>query len=81
MHSKFLPDMKAIIANTEKENGEEDAAMDLLSEDFGVLEAKVMGVTGAMNRGVPKSEALKKYGLTEQEYNEGYNRVFSYDEL
>lgn len=62
-------------------NGDEDAAMDLLSEDFGVLEAKVMGVTGAMNRGVPKSEALKKYGLTEQEYNEGYNRVFSDEDL
>ncbi|MCM1071814.1 MAG: hypothetical protein NC391_09290 [Alistipes timonensis] len=58
-------------------NGDEDAAMDLLTDDFGKLDAKVMGVYGAMVRGLSKKEALKKYGLTEQEYEDGYHEIFS----
>lgn len=55
--------------------GDEDAAFDLLKEDTGELDAAIMGVYGAMNRGVPKRDALAKYNLTEEEYNSNYKRV------
>lgn len=55
----------------ERNNGDEGAALDLLMDEVGVLGAKAMGVYGAMKRGIPKDEALKKYGLTQADYEIG----------
>lgn len=77
MREDFFPDLLGGYKDDEANgNGDEDAAMDMLSDEFGALEAKVMGAKGAMNRGIPREEALKKYGLTEQEYEDGYRLVF-----
>ncbi len=43
---------------------------DMTREDF-----LVMAVRGAMNRGVTKAEALKKYGLSEEYFDANYERV------
>lgn len=47
----------------------------LMADDVGVLDTKVMGVYGAMRRGLSKNEALKKYDLTEKDYDENIDRV------
>lgn len=48
-------------------------ADEMSREDF-----LVMAVVGAMNRGATKSEALKKYGLSEEYYDENYERVMGF---
>ncbi len=52
-----------------------DEAFGLLADDIGVLDTKVMGVFGAMRRGHSKEEALKKYDLSEKDYDENIDRV------
>lgn len=58
-------------------NGDEDAAFDLTCDEVGALDAKVMGVYGAMGRGLSKASALAKYELTEAEYEANVERVLT----
>ena len=37
----------------------------------------IFAVSGAISRGVPKQEALKKYGISEDEYDANIERVLS----
>lgn len=54
-----------------------DEAFGLTADEVGVYDTKVMGVFGAMRRGATKEEALKKYGLTEKEYDDNIDRVLN----
>lgn len=54
-----------------------DEAFELMADEVGVFDTKVMGVFGAMRRGATKEEALKKYGLTEKEYDDNIDRVLN----
>lgn len=58
-------------------NNDEDAAFDLMCDEVGALDAKVMGVYGAMVRGISKGDALAKYGLTEEQYDANVERVLN----
>ncbi|MDE6283189.1 MAG: hypothetical protein K2L97_04275 [Muribaculaceae bacterium] len=58
-----------------KDNQVYDEAFGLLADEVGVLDSKVMGVFGAMRRGLSKEEALKKYDLSEKDYDENIDRV------
>lgn len=49
----------------------------LMVDEVGVTDTKVMGVFGAIRRGATKEEALKKYGLTEKEYDDNIDRVLN----
>lgn len=40
---------------------------EMLSGEISWFDMKVLGACGAMRRGLTKEEALKKYGLTEEE--------------
>ena len=80
-YKKFIPDylrkdvFPDLLCGNRENKGDEDAALDMLTDDFGKLEAKIMGVYGAMARGLSKAEALAKYGLSEREYDANVNRV------
>ena len=54
-----------------------DEAFELMADEVGVFDTKVMGVFGAMRRGATKEEALEKYGLTEKEYDDNIDRVLN----
>ena len=58
-----------------KDNQVYDEAFGLLADEVGVLDSKVMGVFGAMRRGLSKEEALKKYDLSEKDYDENIDRI------
>lgn len=58
-------------------NSDEDAAFDLVCDDYGALDARVMGVYGAMVRGLSKADALAKYGLSEEQYDANVERVLN----
>ncbi|MDE6717016.1 MAG: hypothetical protein K2J70_02385 [Muribaculaceae bacterium] len=58
-----------------KDNQVYDEAFGLLADEIGVFDTKVMGVFGAMRRGLSKEEALKKYNFTEKDYDENISRV------
>ena len=62
-------------SNVTKDNEKYDEAFGLLADDIGVLDTKVMGVFGAIRRGLCKEEALKKYELSEKDYDENIDRV------
>lgn len=49
----------------------------LMADEVGVTDTKVMGVFGAIRHGATKEEALKKYGLTEKEYDDNIDRVLN----
>ena len=49
----------------------------LRADELGVTDTKVIGVFGAIRRGATKEEALKKYGLTEKEYDDNIDRVLN----
>jgi len=51
-------------------------------EDMGTdrLSYFVFAARGAMNRGLSKAEALKRYGLSEAVYDAGIDRVLSTDD-
>ena len=49
----------------------------LMADEVGVTDTKVMGAFGAIRRGATKEEALKKYGLTEKEYDDNIDRVLN----
>lgn len=50
-------------------------------EDMGVSKRDyfIYGASGAIARGVPKAEALTRYGLTEAEYDANIDRVLHDD--
>lgn len=58
-------------------SGDEDAAFDMMCDGFGVHDAKIMGIYGAMARGLSKAETLAKYELTEAEYDANVERVIN----
>lgn len=47
----------------------------MMADDIGILDSKVMGVFGAMRRGLSKEDALKKYELFEKDYDENIDRI------
>ena len=50
---------------------------ELIGDEFSHFDFMVFAASGAISRGVPKSEALRKYGITEQEYDDNIDRVLS----
>ena len=42
---------------------------ELMEGEATVQEMKYLGVCGAMNRGLTKEQALRKYGISEEEYD------------
>ena len=54
-----------------------DESFELMADEIGVDDTKVMGVYGAMARGLSKEEALKKYDLSEKEYDDNVDRVLN----
>lgn len=65
-----------------KENRQKDELTTAMHEEFigheiPHFDLMVMGVYGAIGRGISKNEALKKYGLSEKEYDDNVERVLS----
>lgn len=50
---------------------------EFMDGEISMNDMKIMGVYGAISRGISKTEALKKYGLTEEEYCANIERVLS----
>jgi hypothetical protein len=50
---------------------------DFLCEEMLVEDIKIYGVFGAMKGGLSKKEALNKYGISEQLYDENIERVLN----
>jgi len=50
---------------------------EFIGKEIPKFDLYVMAVYGATGRGVALSEALKKYGLTEKQYNDNIKRVLS----
>ena len=50
---------------------------DMLLDEIPLEDLKVMGVYGAINRGATKADALAKYGLTEEYYDQNLERVMA----
>lgn len=63
--------------NTNQDNEILDESFELMADEIGVDDTKVMGVYGAMARGLSKEEALKKYDLSEKEYDDNVDRVLN----
>lgn len=49
----------------------------MLLDEIPLEDLKIMGVYGAIRRGVAKATALKKYGITEDFYDANYERVLN----
>lgn len=52
-----------------------EEAFDMLADEMPLNDVKVMGVRGAMKRGMTKEEALAKYQLSEEYYDANVERV------
>lgn len=50
---------------------------ELIGKDIEAKDLAVMGVRGAINRGLTKAEALAKYHLSEKFYDDNIERVLS----
>lgn len=48
---------------------------EFIGDEISHFDMQVMGVYGAMNRGLQKKAALSRYGLTEEEYDDNITRV------
>lgn len=48
---------------------------DMIQDEIPLEDLKVMGVRGAIRKGMTKEKALEKYGLTEDYYDQNYERV------
>jgi uncharacterized protein YkwD len=48
---------------------------EFMEGEISAKDMKIMGVYGAIGAGSSKSDALKKYGISEKEYNENIKRV------
>lgn len=51
--------------------------LELLGDEFEELDLYIMGVYGAINRGCPKKDALAKYNIDEETYDNNIRRVLS----
>lgn len=47
----------------------------MIQDEIPLEDLKVMGVRGAIRKGMTKEKALEKYGLTEDYYDQNYDRV------
>ena len=65
---------KTKMAQEDKQYNED---FSLMADEIGVADTKVMGVYGALRRGATKEEALRKYELTEKEYDDNIDRVLN----
>lgn len=50
---------------------------EFLGKEIPQLDLKVMGVYGAVARGVSLDDALERYGLTREQYEQNVERVLS----
>lgn len=50
---------------------------ELIGDEIPLFDLKVMGVYGRIRRGKTLDEALKRYGLTADEYHNNIKRVLS----
>lgn len=50
---------------------------EFLGKEISQLDLKVMGVYGAVARGVSLDDALERYGLTREQYEQNVERVLS----
>lgn len=50
---------------------------ELIGKEVSNFDLKVMGVYGAVARGVSIEEALKRYGITREQYEKNIDRVLS----
>lgn len=50
---------------------------ELLSNEVTNLDLRIMGVYGAISRGVSKHKALLKYGITEELYDNNIDEVLN----
>lgn len=76
-YSNFVIKQKRNNMNTNQDNEILDESFELMADEIGVDDTKVMGVYGAMARGLSKEEALKKYDLSEKEYDDNVDRVLN----
>lgn len=54
-----------------------DMHSEFLGEEIPRLDLYIMGVYGAMQRGLSKKDALAKYGISENVYDTNVDRVLS----
>ena len=52
---------------------------EFLGDEVSYFDLRIASVFGAINRGFSKKEALAKYELTEQEYDDNIERVLNDD--
>lgn len=60
-----------------KEELTTDMHSEFIGSEIPKLDLYVMGVYGAVNRGVLLDDALKKYGITREQYEANKDRVLS----
>lgn len=48
---------------------------ELLGDEFDAFELSIMDIYGAIKRGIPKEEALKKHNMPEEIYDANVERV------
>lgn len=63
--------------NPRKEELTTEMHSEFIGDEIPKFDLYVMGVYGAVARGVPIKEALAKYGLTREEYEANVDRVLS----
>lgn len=51
--------------------------LDLMGEEVPELDLRIMGVFGAMKRGMSKNAALAKYKISAEEYDANVDRVMN----
>ncbi|MCD8208339.1 MAG: hypothetical protein LUD72_10415 [Bacteroidales bacterium] len=62
----------------DRKSGEELTTLmhaELMEGEMNQFEMRVFGAYGAMNRGLSKEDALRKYDLSEKEYDDNIDRV------
>ena len=64
-------------AHTMKEEFTTAMHEELIGKEISHRDLLVAGVFGAIRRGIPKKEALKKYGISEDFYDSNIKRVLS----
>lgn len=50
---------------------------EMMEDEIPYEDMMILGVLGAMNRGITKEEALRRYGITEEEYDNNIDRVLN----
>lgn len=70
---KFQINNNRIMAD--KEELTTDMHLEFIGSEISKLDLYIMGVYGAVSRGIPLDDALKKYGLTREQYESNKDRV------